>query len=64
MPERLWEVDYKRNRNNRGKEILPESKAMLFAEGKMQEGFKVQMKKLPRRKGVPNALQVRQRMQT
>lgn len=63
MPEKLWEVDWKRNRNHRGKEILPEGKAFALAEEKRGQGFKVNMKKLPGRKGIPQQLKLRQRMQ-
>ncbi len=48
MPTKLWLVEWKKNRNHKGKEILPEKEAFELAEKKKSLHFKVEMKKLPR----------------
>lgn len=48
MPTRWWRVKWKRNRNHRGVDVLPEKEAILLAEEKKELGFKVELVKLPR----------------
>lgn len=47
MPEKYL-VKWKKNRNNKGEEILPKKEAFELAEKKKSLRFKVEMKKLPR----------------
>jgi|GEM_PF-5090743 len=49
MPTEQWLVKWKKNRNNRGREIVfSQKKAVELAEQKRQAGFKVKLMKLPR----------------
>mgnify|MGYP001611034423 FL=1 len=50
MPTEKWLVKWKRNRSNRGEEIVySQEKALQIAEEKKHLGYKVKMKKIPRR---------------
>ena len=48
MPAEEWTVKWKRNRNHRGEEILPEKEAFELADEKRKLGFKVEIKKVSR----------------
>jgi len=50
MPAEKWLVRWKKNRNHRGEEIFSSrEEAINFAEEKRQLGYKLTIKKLPRR---------------
>jgi hypothetical protein len=49
MPTEQWLVKWKKNRNNRGREIVfSQKKAVELAQKKKQDGFKVKLIKMPR----------------